>query len=301
MILVLHGDWDCCPTVIMNLLQAGFTLFWRRVSLHSNFYYQPAVSIDFYLLRSVRDLPENHKGWVGWDITEESSLSTIAYQRGAAVVFPKGISSTDLINTLRILFPAALSAVKQPVRHFRADAVIFLEADQILRVDEGVIASFIVQRDGKRTLTGLFSNGQVVLPHPADDCHLELVAYTDVRASLFYWQQISGQPDFIQSLRQRLYLTEAWASAQSQLYLEDRLLRILQLIAEQFGKPDPQGSLIDLRLTHQLLAGAIGANRTTVTRLLANLKKRGLLLSSGRGKNERLILTKSVNASHTIL
>ncbi|WP_448334998.1 Crp/Fnr family transcriptional regulator [Bellilinea sp.] len=297
--LLLHGNWRFCSEVVVDLLHAGFTLDWGVHTTPSVLGSQSSSSIDVYLLTGNQDLPQNQKGWVGWDVSPEGNLTLPAYQCGAAVVFPRGISSAELINSLHMLFPAVSAEAKPSARNFPANAIIFLESDQVLLVEDGVVATFIIHRDGKQTLTGLTGSGQVVLPHPADDCHLELIAYTAVRASLFDWPQIGRQPEFIQSLRRRLYLTEAWASAQARPYLEDRLLGILKLLAEQFGKPDAQGSLIDLRLTHQLLASAIGANRTTITRLLANLKQRGLLRTAGRGKNERLILTQPATASHT--
>ena len=53
-------------------------------------------------------------------------------------------------------------------------------------------------------------------------------------------------------------------------------------LAEQFGKKEPQGILIDLSLTHQDLANLVAASRTTVTETLQAFKEHGLIDIQGR-------------------
>ena len=53
-------------------------------------------------------------------------------------------------------------------------------------------------------------------------------------------------------------------------------------LAEQFGKKEPQGILIDLSLTHQDLANLVAASRTTVTETLQAFKEQGLIDIQGR-------------------
>jgi CRP/FNR family transcriptional regulator len=59
--------------------------------------------------------------------------------------------------------------------------------------------------------------------------------------------------------------------------LERRLLLKLQQLAERFGRVTPRGVRLDLRLTHQELAGMVGAVRESVTIALGNLAKQGAL------------------------
>jgi len=296
--IVLHGNWQIFPQVILELLKADFMLSWDShdlVQLSDNSH---PTAVDFYLLSCLKDLPVNRKGWLGWDVTPEGNLTTLAYQRGAIMVFPAGIEGVDMANALKMLFPDPKPAARPVTRTFNAGTIIFLEPEQVMLVDEGVIAYFVVHRDGNQTLIGLAGSGQLVLPHPADNCHLDIIAFTDVRAVLFQWSEIYQYPDFFEKLRQRIYLTEAWASVQARPYLEDRLFGVLGLLGEQFGKHHEEGCLIDLHLPHQLLANAIGANRSTITRLLSQLKQRDLLRVVGKGKNKRLVLTQFVAVSH---
>ncbi|MGE0919331.1 Crp/Fnr family transcriptional regulator [Trichlorobacter lovleyi] len=59
--------------------------------------------------------------------------------------------------------------------------------------------------------------------------------------------------------------------------VEVRLARALLNLAEEFGVSLPDGMLIDLRLTHNELAGLIASTRETVSAMLMELHKRGLL------------------------
>jgi hypothetical protein len=45
-----------------------------------------------------------------------------------------------------------------------------------------------------------------------------------------------------------------------------------------------------VRITHTLLAAAIGANRTTITRLLSELRRRNVLTTVSHGHKERFCL-----------
>ncbi|TVQ11438.1 MAG: Crp/Fnr family transcriptional regulator, partial [Leptolyngbya sp. DLM2.Bin27] len=54
-----------------------------------------------------------------------------------------------------------------------------------------------------------------------------------------------------------------------------RLQQLLGWLALKFGRPTEQGRLIQLRLTHQDMADAIGTTRVTVTRLMQELERNG--------------------------
>jgi CRP/FNR family transcriptional regulator, cyclic AMP receptor protein len=59
--------------------------------------------------------------------------------------------------------------------------------------------------------------------------------------------------------------------------VEVRLARALLNLAEEFGVAQPEGLLINLRLTHNELAGLIASTRETVSAMLMELHKRGML------------------------
>jgi CRP-like cAMP-binding protein len=68
----------------------------------------------------------------------------------------------------------------------------------------------------------------------------------------------------------------------------ERLVNLLLELAEQYGKPHPQGLLVDIKLSHQDLASIIGSTRETVTVLLGELQAEGQLKLGRR----QIILTR---------
>jgi len=185
-------------------------------------------------------------------------------------------------------------------RSYTRGVLIPTTPDQLLQVESGVVAQIVTHADGAEVLLGLHGPGQLLTPHPADSCFLNLQAHTDVRLAVYTWQQALHLPDLPARLRARLWQQEAWAAMQARPYLDERLLGVLTLLAEQFGRPTAEGLLIDVRLTHAQLATAIGATRTTVTRLLGTLRQRGLLTTSGEGQEERFCLHQPPTYPHSL-
>lgn len=61
-----------------------------------------------------------------------------------------------------------------------------------------------------------------------------------------------------------------------------RVARMLLRLARLHGKPLEDGFIITRRPTHQELADTVGASRETVSRVLADLTRRGVVRNSGR-------------------
>ena len=69
--------------------------------------------------------------------------------------------------------------------------------------------------------------------------------------------------------------------------LRDRVLAVLTTLAHDFGRPHPDGLRIELRVTHNDLAGAAVGSRANVTRALEDLRADGLVAVD----DHRLIVT----------
>ncbi len=177
-----------------------------------------------------------------------------------------------------------------PHRRYKAGERIRLGPESVLEVISGVVALTILHEDGAEVLLGLLGPGQVLAGHSRDVCCLQLYAHTDTAVWVQPWAKAVLQPGFADRLRERLRILEAWAAMQARPHLERRLLGILSLLAEQFGRPTSQGVEIEVGITQLQLASAVGATRSTVTRLLGRLRRRGLLIAvrSGRGERYRL-------------
>lgn len=76
-------------------------------------------------------------------------------------------------------------------------------------------------------------------------------------------------------------------TAQHFVRVEDRLLAALWHLASMWGKVTPQGTVVPFRLTHEMLAGIVGAQRPTTTLAVRSLVQQGRLL---RDENRRYVL-----------
>lgn len=243
--------------------------------------------------------------WLAWNRSDRPALAAAAYQAGALAVLPARLAPAAfqqaVQRALELSGPGAekrAPTFRRAVREYRRADPLLLEHNAVVEVQAGVIALRAVHYDGAEVLLGLCGPGQTLVYHPADSCNLQLAAHTDAKVSLKPWAEAVAEPGFAARLRERLQQMEAWAAIQARPYLDQRVLGLLSLLAEQFGKPQAEGVLVDLRLTHAQLASATGATRTTITRTLGDLRTRGLLATLGSGENERFILRQRETGSH---
>jgi CRP/FNR family cyclic AMP-dependent transcriptional regulator len=94
---------------------------------------------------------------------------------------------------------------------------------------------------------------------------------------------------FIRLLSKRLALVERGLAEFSHTWSYHRLARVLLQLSEKYGEEVPNGTLINVRLTHEDLANLIGTSRETVTAQLSKFTRLGLLKRQAR----RFIVAKS--------
>ncbi|OKH18251.1 hypothetical protein NIES593_22280 [Hydrococcus rivularis NIES-593] len=75
----------------------------------------------------------------------------------------------------------------------------------------------------------------------------------------------------------RMRQTEALLAIAGLRRVEERLHELLQLLKKELGQPVPEGTRLAVRLTHQNLANAIGTTRVTITRLLGDFQRQGII------------------------
>ena len=81
----------------------------------------------------------------------------------------------------------------------------------------------------------------------------------------------------LQGLSSRVLQTETMIETLTHRDMSSRLSSFLLVLCRDFGVPGEKGVTIDLRLSHQAIAEAIGSTRVTITRLLGELKSSSLL------------------------
>ncbi|MEN9228154.1 MAG: global nitrogen regulator NtcA [Gloeomargarita sp. GMQP_bins_120] len=81
----------------------------------------------------------------------------------------------------------------------------------------------------------------------------------------------------LRGLASRILQTEMMIETLAHRDMGARLASFLLILCRDFGVPGPQGVTIDLKLSHQAIAEAIGSTRVTVTRLLGDLRQSGII------------------------
>ncbi len=81
----------------------------------------------------------------------------------------------------------------------------------------------------------------------------------------------------LQGLSSRILQTETMIETLTHRDMSSRLVSFLLVLCRDFGVAGEKGITIDLRLSHQAIAEAIGSTRVTITRLLGDLRTLGLL------------------------
>ncbi len=81
----------------------------------------------------------------------------------------------------------------------------------------------------------------------------------------------------LQGLSSRILQTESMIETLTHRDMSSRLVSFLMVLCRDFGVAGDKGITIDLKLSHQVIAEAIGSTRVTITRLLGDLKDSGLL------------------------
>ena len=81
----------------------------------------------------------------------------------------------------------------------------------------------------------------------------------------------------LQGLSSRILQTETMIETLTHRDMSSRLVSFLLVLCRDFGVADELGITIDLRLSHQAIAEAIGSTRVTITRLLGDLRQSGLV------------------------
>ena len=81
----------------------------------------------------------------------------------------------------------------------------------------------------------------------------------------------------LQGLSSRILQTETMIETLTHRDMSSRLVSLLLVLCRDFGVPSNDGITIDLRLSHQAIAEAIGSTRVTITRLLGDLRNAGLV------------------------
>jgi len=155
-----------------------------------------------------------------------------------------------------------------------------------------------VARDDGAAAAELLGPGDVVLPWMPSpggatvSTGIEWSVLQEARIALLdrpFVVQVSSWPEITATLAARLAnrarALDVLLALRSAPGIERRMLVLLWVLAERFGKVTPAGVRLEMPLTHQVLAELAGARRPTVTTALAQLRRQGIIefLTERRG------------------
>lgn len=81
----------------------------------------------------------------------------------------------------------------------------------------------------------------------------------------------------LRGLSSRILQTEMMIETLAHRDMGSRLVSFLLILCRDFGVPTSSGITVDLKLSHQAIAEAIGSTRVTVTRLLGELRDQNMI------------------------
>lgn len=179
------------------------------------------------------------------------------------------------------------------VREYEKDETIFRQGDeskQIYFVLRGKVRIFKISPSGVETSIDIFTTNDVIGELAALDSQPRSASAKAItRTSLLTMAQerfvyhLETMPGLALSLcrvlSQKLRWTSAYAESIAQFDAAGRLLHIILLDRERYGRRGPDGSswIVELGLNQTDLASMIGARREWVNRILNDWKRRGLL------------------------
>ena len=181
-------------------------------------------------------------------------------------------------------------------RRFPKDTVVFFENEQgdtLFMILEGRVRVTILGDDGREVILSVLGPGdffgEIALldnePRSAtaiaaEDSELLLLQRNEFQGAMSENPSISGA--LIRVLTARLRRANHQISTLALLDVYGRVARVILDIAREEGRRLKDGRIAFRRATHQELANRIGTTRETVTRMLKDLERQGLITVDGR-------------------
>ena len=188
---------------------------------------------------------------------------------------PTSIEQSDVRQLLSQLYR------ERSLHPFRSGQTIPMQPNEIWIPCRGVVILNTLYPSGDEALLGVVTPSMPfglpltwISPYQAialTDADLLCLSVSEVEKSGALCQGLFPH------LCRRLKQADAFLALSGCRRVEERLKQLLVLLQHEVGQPTSSGTRLNVRLTHQQLANAIGTTRVTVTRLLGQLKQEGWL------------------------
>jgi CRP-like cAMP-binding protein len=169
----------------------------------------------------------------------------------------------------------------RPLWSYAPGRRIPLFEDEMCIVYRGIVLTQTLQHGGEESILGLVGPMMPVSKKFTMLNSYEVYALTPVDLLRLKWDEVYRSNDLMRELNRtlihRLRHTEALLDLRSKRQTSERLIAFLSFLAQEYGKPTPQGVRLEIQLTHQQMADAINTTRVTITRLLGVLKRASMI------------------------
>lgn len=164
--------------------------------------------------------------------------------------------------------------IEPKLTNFTRRSLLPLRRDALWLIRAGVVRTLTVLEDGSPVTLGLWGEGDIVGRVLSQANPYQIECLTPVEATLISEQNL---PEVTQAMLLHIQRSEEFIEILHYKQAETTLLRLFGWLAKRFGQQVEQGQRIDLHLTHQDIADLIGLTRVTVTRLLNEFKRQGVI------------------------
>lgn len=181
---------------------------------------------------------------------------------------------------------------KRSLVHVSAGSGVPLLRDHIWLVVRGMVKLTALTIHGDEMVLGLAGANEPFGDPLAGVEAYSALALADSDLLCLPVREIHGDPALavamLQAVSQRYRQSQSLLGLMGLRRVEERLRGFLELLASEYGQPCAEGLRLNVRLTHQELASALGTTRVTVTRVLGVLREEGWLQLDGQ---RRLVLS----------
>jgi len=151
----------------------------------------------------------------------------------------------------------------------------------VWRVCQGIVQLSTLYPNGEEGLLGWVGSGMCFSLWLTSLETYQAKALSDVYLIWYSIGEIENSPtlakEILPQLTRRLRQVEGMLAIAGYRRVEERLRQLLLLLQQEIGQNVAEGTRIIVRLTHQDIANAINTSRVTVTRLLGQFKKKGVI------------------------
>ena len=181
---------------------------------------------------------------------------------------------------------------KRSLVHVSAGSGIPLLRDHVWLVVRGMVKLTALTIHGDEMVLGLAGANEPFGDPLAGVEAYSALALSDSDLLCLPLREIQADPALavamLQAVSQRYRQSQSLLGLMGLRRVEERLRGFLELLASEYGQPCAEGLRLNVRLTHQELASALGTTRVTVTRVLGALREEGWLQLDGQ---RRLVLS----------